>query len=215
MRSTFGWPSVRRLLVVGAHADDIEIGCGGTILTLLAANPAITVRWIVMSGSPARAAEARACAAAFLQGAADATVAVHQFRDGYFPAEFAEIKDAFEDMKRDYEPDLILTHLRTDRHQDHRVVSDLTWNSFRAHPILEYEIPKYDGDWGVPNVYVPLHRETLERKVDLLMTHFASQNTRSWFTAETFEAVARLRGIEAAAATGLAEAFTGRKVVVG
>jgi LmbE family N-acetylglucosaminyl deacetylase len=202
-----------RVLLLGAHADDIEIGCGGTILSWLAAGVPLDVTWVVFSATGERAEEARRSAAAFLRGAPSTRVEVHGFRDGFFPYE-AGVKEAFEALKARVDPDVVFTHHRHDRHQDHRTVSDLTWNTFRAHAILEYEIPKYDGDLGAPNVFVPLVRELCEAKVRLLVEHFPSQAMRPWFAPETFFALARLRGVEAGAPTGLAEAFYARKLTL-
>jgi LmbE family N-acetylglucosaminyl deacetylase len=202
------------ILCLGAHSDDIEIGCGGSVLNLLGRYPGATVTWMVLGASGPRIDEARASAAAFTQQARSCDVTVMDFRDGFFPAKFAEIKEAFERLKTQVEPDLIFTHMRADRHQDHRIVSDLTWNTFRRHLILEYEIPKYDGDLGQPNLYVPLSRAEADAKVDLLMTHFGTQRQRSWFTPDTFWALLRLRGIEAASPSGFAEAHFAHKVIV-
>ena len=203
---------LNRLLCLGAHCDDIEIGCGGTVLELLARHPHLHVDWVVFTSSPARAAEARASAAGFLERAHSCQVTIHEFRDGYLPSAGSELKDCFERLKLSGSPDLILTHHRGDFHQDHRLVGDLTWNTWRNHLILEYEIPKYDGDLGRPNVYVPLAEATVGRKIDLILGNFASQRDKAWFTADTFRALLRLRGIEANAPAGVAEAFFGPKL---
>ncbi|MCC7046847.1 MAG: PIG-L family deacetylase [Alphaproteobacteria bacterium] len=202
-----------KLLCLGAHADDIEIGCGGTVLRLVAERPDVVVRWVVFSGDGRRDAEARASAADFLAGSAAHAVEVMKFRDGYFPSQHAEIKDCFEALKRDFDPSLVLTHWNGDAHQDHRIVSELTGNTFRNHLVLQYEIPKYDGDTGSPNFFVPLSRAQAARKVALLARHFPSQHGRGWFTDETFLGLARLRGIGCNAPEGLAEAFFASKVV--
>lgn len=202
-----------KLLCLGAHADDIEIGCGGTVLRLAAEVPELAVRWVVFSADDARAAEARASAASFLQDVRESRVEVLGFRDGYFPFQGTEIKDAFEVLKRDFEPSLILTHWRGDAHQDHRLVSELTQNTFRNHFILEYEIPKYDADLGNPNFFVPLTRDELQRKIAALRQYFPTQHGRGWFTDDTFQAMARIRGIGCRAPEGLAEAFYAGKVV--
>lgn len=199
----------KRVLALGAHPDDIEIGCGGTIIRLCAEHPGLEVLWVVFSGSSQRAAEARASAGAFLEGAARSTVVIRDFRDGFLPYMGAAVKDEFEALRRDFEPDMILTHFREDRHQDHRLVSDLTWNTWRDHLILEYEIPKYDGDLGAPNIFASLSAPLVDRKIDLLTRYFPSQTSRSWFTPDLFRAVARIRGMECA--TGFAEAFYVRK----
>ena len=203
-----------KLLCLGAHADDIEIGCGGTILRLAAEVPELAVRWVVFSGDGVRAAEARNSAASFLQDVKDNRIDILQFRDGYFPFDGAKIKDIFEALKRDFEPSLILTHWQGDAHQDHRLVAELTHNTFRTHLVLEYEIPKYDADLGNPNFFVPLTRDEAQRKIEKIRAHFPSQHGRGWFTDETFLAMARIRGIGCKAAEGVAEAFYARKVVV-
>jgi LmbE family N-acetylglucosaminyl deacetylase len=202
-----------RLLCLGAHADDIEIGCGGTVLRLAAEVPDLAVRWIVFSGVGARGAEARNSAAAFLDDVAEKQIEVEEFRDGYFPYHGAEIKDRFEAIKRDFVPSVVLTHYRGDAHQDHRLVADLTINTFRDHLVLEYEIPKFDGDLGNPSFFVPLTPAQIGRKVETICRHFPSQRGRSWFSRETFLAIARLRGIGCNAPEGLAEAFYTTKIV--
>jgi LmbE family N-acetylglucosaminyl deacetylase len=202
-----------RVLGLGAHSDDIEIGCGGLILHLLRRRR-IEFDWVVFSAAAARAREARQSAALFLRGAARQRVAIHGFRDGFFPYEGAEIKKVFEQLKEEVRPDLILTHYRDDRHQDHRVLSELTWNTFRNHLILEYEIPKFDGDLGAPNCFVPLKRSACMRKVKYLETAFGSQRDKHWFSEETFMALMRLRGMECRAADGYAEAFYARKLAI-
>jgi LmbE family N-acetylglucosaminyl deacetylase len=206
---------VLKILCLGAHADDIEIGCGGLLLSLRERRQRMTVDWVVLSAPPGRDREARSSADLFLQGLRRKRVIVKEFRDGFFPHDAAEIKATFELLKRDAAPDLVLTHYRDDRHQDHRIVSDLTWNTFRDHWILEYEIPKYDGDLGSPNVFVPLDRATCARKVRHLERAFGSQRDKHWFSAETFLGLMRLRGVECRAPGGYAEAFYGRKVLLG
>jgi len=198
---------------LGAHADDIEIGCGGTVLRLAAEVPELIVRWIVFSGAGLREAEARNSAAAFLENVSRKQVEVLGFRDGYFPFQGGDIKDCFEALKRDFDPSLIVTHWQSDAHQDHRLLAELTHNTFRDHLVLEYEIPKYDGDLGNPAFFVPMTEAQLRRKVDTIRRHFPSQQGRSWFSDETFFAIARLRGIGCNAADGLAEAFYARKIV--
>jgi LmbE family N-acetylglucosaminyl deacetylase len=202
------------VLCLGAHCDDIEIGCGGTILRLLAERPGSQVHWVVFASNAEREAEARASAAEFLAGAARSQVVVRAFRESYFPFAGAEIKDFFEEIKQASRPDLVLTHHRADRHQDHRLVAELTWNSFRDHLVVEYEIPKYEGDLGQPNLFIPLPEELARRKIGLILRYFRSQGVRRWFRPETFEAVMRLRGIECNAPEGLAEAFHAAKLVV-
>jgi LmbE family N-acetylglucosaminyl deacetylase len=203
-----------RVLCIGAHSDDIEIGCGGTILRLLAERPNTRVHWVVLSGSPTREQEARASAAAFLEGAAEVTVMKKTFRESYFPYAGAEIKDFFEEIKRAVQPELIFSHHREDVHQDHRVVAELTWNTFRNHLIAEYEIPKYEGDLGKPNLFVPLPRAIADKKVDLVVKHFASQAGRAWFRPDTFHGVMSIRGVECNAPEARAEAFHLRKLVL-
>jgi LmbE family N-acetylglucosaminyl deacetylase len=200
------------ILLVGAHCDDIEIGAGATVLRLAAQYTQARFVWVTLSSDAEREAETRAAARRLL-GSARADVLVEHFRGSYFPQLVGELKDFFEGLKA-YQPDLILTHARHDLHQDHRVTNELTWNTFRNHAILEYEIPKFDGDLGQPNVYVPITREHLRMKCDMLMDCFPSQHQRSWFTRDTFEALARLRGIECNAPEGVAEAFYGRKVSI-
>jgi len=216
MNLGFNIPKDRRLriLCLGAHSDDIEIGCGGTILTLLRGSRNVEVRWVVHSAGSVREREARRSAALFLKGTSHQTVTVHNFRESFFPY-LGELKEAFERLKEEYSPDLVFSHFREDLHQDHRTVSELTWNTFRNHMILEYEIPKYDGDLGRPNCYVQLDRATCERKIRYLIQCFGSQQNRQWFTAETFQALHRLRGIECRAPGQYAEGFYCRKVVLG
>jgi LmbE family N-acetylglucosaminyl deacetylase len=204
----------RRVFVLGAHADDIEIGCGGTLLRILEARDDVEVTWVVLTSTAAREREATASAEAFLAGAKRKQVVVKKHRDGFLPYSGAAVKDDFESLKAFGSPDLVLTHYRNDRHQDHRLVSDLTWNTWRNNLILEYEIPKWDGDFGSPNVFAPLSAETLERKIDLLLRAFPSQAGKSWFSPDLFRAVARIRGMECGAPGGLAEAFYARKAVI-
>jgi LmbE family N-acetylglucosaminyl deacetylase len=202
------------ILCLGAHCDDIEIGCGGTLLRLLADRPGSNVLWVAFASDSRREREARATAAEFLAGADQSEITIERFRDGYLPTQFAEVKEYFETIKRRASPDLILTHHRADRHQDHRTIAELTWNTFRNHVVLEYEIPKYEGDLGHPNLFVPLAAETARRKIALLMAGYPSQASRSWFRPETFEALMRLRGIECNAPEGYAEALHAPKLVI-
>ncbi|MGH8642165.1 MAG: PIG-L deacetylase family protein [Burkholderiales bacterium] len=201
------------ILLLGAHCDDIEIGCGGTLMQLVRRYPSSKFMWVTLSSDAQRAAETRAAAARLLAGAKDAVIRVEEFRGSYFPHSGAALKDYFEGLKA-FTPDLILTHYRNDLHQDHRVTNELTWNTFRDHLILEYEIPKFDGDLGAPNVFLSLTRAEMKRKCDILTECFPSQAKRAWFTRETFEAIARLRGIECNAPEGYAEAFYVRKLCV-
>jgi LmbE family N-acetylglucosaminyl deacetylase len=205
---------VERVLCLGAHCDDIEIGCGGTLLTLLARRPGIHVDWVVFSSDDERAAEARAGAAVVLERAGSANVHVEAFRGSYFPTVAADIKERFDELGRTTRPDVVFTHWREDLHQDHRVLSELALNTFRDHLILEYEIPKWDGDLGRPSLYVPLEAEAVELKVDTIFDVFASQQGKHWFTKETFLALMRIRGIECKAPSGYAEAFHARKLVL-
>ena len=206
--------ALRRVLCLGAHADDIEIGAGGTLLKLARQNMGLEVRWVVFSAPGAREGEARRSADAFLSGVANREVTTLSFRESYFPSEWSSIKDCFEEIKADFEPDVVFTHHRNDRHQDHRVLSDLAWNTFRNHLILEYEIPKYDADLGQPNLFVRLDEEIAQLKATHLCRFFESQVKRHWFSADTFLALMRLRGIECACATDYAEAFHCRKLVL-
>jgi len=206
--------SIFRILCLGAHSDDIEIGCGGTVLRILEENPDAEVFWVVMGASGHRADEATASAKSFLAKARQKEVIVKEFRDGFFPYIGAEIKGFFEELKRRCAPDLILTHCRNDLHQDHRLVSELTWNTFRNHLILEYEILKYDGDLGTPNVFVPLTESLARRKVGILLDSFRSQLKKSWFTEDAFLAILRLRGLECNAPEKYAEAYHARKLVL-
>jgi len=205
--------SALRILCLGAHSDDIEIGCGGTILRVLAERPS-QVHWVVFSATPTRAREARKGASLFVQGSEASAVSVHRFRDGYFPAQFVNIKNEFERLKKRISPDLIFCPWRHDAHQDHRTVAELAWNTFRDHLILEYEIPKYDGDLGQPQVFLPLTEKTCRQKIALLQQAFRSQADRTWFDSDTFWSLLRLRGIEANSPSGFAEAFHCRKVVL-
>ena len=204
----------RSILCLGAHSDDIEIGCGGALLRLTQNYPDLTVYWVVLSASAERATEAEASAAAFLQHAGRAEVRINQFQDGFFPYIGGEIKGYFERLKQEINPDLIFTHCGHDRHQDHRVVTELTWNTFRDHMILEYEIPKYDGDLQAPNFFIHLDAATCQQKVTYLMQYFATQTNRYWFTPETFQGLMRVRGVESRAPGGYAEGFYCRKVVI-
>src|SRR5262245_10314235 len=200
-----------KVLCLGAHCDDIEIGCAGTLMTLHERHPGSRFDWVVFTQEPGRERETRA-AAEKIHGAAGASLQVLDFRMSYLPFEGAKVKDRFEEIKSRVQPDVVFTHRLEDRHQDHRLVSELTWNSFRDHLILEYEIPKYEGDLGQPNVYVPLTAEVAARKLDLLMTCFPSQAQRSWFRRELFQGHLALRAIECNAPSGQAEAFHARKI---
>lgn len=211
----FAGPGERlSILCLGAHSDDIEIGAGATLLSLIEKGVKLDVSWCVLSGAGDREREALNSAADFLSGATSARVEIMPFRDGFFPEQGEQIKSWFEVLKTRVDPDLILTHRRDDAHQDHREVCRLTWNTFRDHCILEYEIPKWDGDLGQPNVYQPISAQALERKIGLLNMHFGSQRSKDWFDAETFHGLARLRGMECRAPERYAEAFVARKLTI-
>jgi LmbE family N-acetylglucosaminyl deacetylase len=202
-----------RILCLGAHCDDIDIGCGGTLIKLLA-RQACEVTWAVMSADDARARELRASARRFLRRATRASVLTYGFKDTYFRAEYAAIKKTFESLKSAPAPDIIFTHQRTDLHQDHEIVAELTWNAFRRHLILEYEIPKYEGGLTTPNAYVQLTTAQVRAKSKALMECYGSQRAKAWFTEETFKSLMRLRGIEAGPGTGWAEGFHVRKMCI-
>jgi LmbE family N-acetylglucosaminyl deacetylase len=204
---------LRRILCLGSHCDDIEIGCGGTILRLLREHPEAEIYWLVFSSTPVRRREAARAASLFLASAKKKKVVIRNYRDTLFPSQQARIKSEFEKLKKTFSPDLILTHYRHDLHQDHRVICELTWNTFRSHLILEYEIPKYDGDLGAPNFFVGLDHATCERKAKHILDSFVSQRPKQWFTAETFMGLQRIRGIEANSPGGYAEGFHCRKLV--
>jgi LmbE family N-acetylglucosaminyl deacetylase len=203
------------VLCLGAHSDDIEIGAGGTLLSWIDQGIRLDVHWCVLSGIDERGIEARASATDFLAGAAGRTIEIMNFRDGFFPEEGKQIKVWFEALKARVNPDVILAHRGNDAHQDHRQVSRLVWNTFRDHLVLEYEIPKWDGDMARPNLYVPVSSSAMKRKVDLLMAHFGSQRSKQWFDPETFFGLARLRGMECRAGERYAEAFITRKLLLG
>jgi LmbE family N-acetylglucosaminyl deacetylase len=203
-----------KILCLGAHPDDIEIGCGATMLKLQTAHPNSDIRWVVFSGNTRRADEARCGAERFRTNSAKLVVDVLNFRDGFFPYEGIAIKEYFETLKQTYAPDLILTHYRDDRHQDHRVISDLTWNTFRNHLIWEYEVPKFDGDFGAPNLFVTLEDALVDRKCTSVLDVFTSQQEKHWLTDELLRSVLRIRGMEAGGETRYAEAFYTRKVTI-
>ncbi|MEQ1607428.1 MAG: PIG-L deacetylase family protein [Hyphomonadaceae bacterium] len=200
------------VLCLGAHSDDIEIGAGGAILTWIRSGAVLDIHWCVATGAGDRAGEARASAEAFLAGAANSTVAIGGFRDSYLPYEGAAVKGWVEAQKPRMKPDVVLTHYRDDAHQDHRLMSELAGNAFRDSLILQYEIPKWDGDIGRPNLFVPIEADILDRKVALLQEHFGSQRSKDWFDAETFRGLARLRGVETRAR--YAEAFYANKILL-
>lgn len=211
---TLGKTGPLRVLCLGAHCDDIEIGCGGTILKLATMARRIEVHWVVFSSSEERKKEALKSASLFLCSVATKKVFIDGLRDGFFPYIGGDLKDRINQIKAEVSPDLILTHYRHDLHQDHRLVSELTWNTFRDHLILEYEIPKYDGDLGSPNLFVPLEESVVRTKVDGIVNCFPSQSSNHWFSEEVFMSILRLRGIECNAPSGFAEGFHCRKIVI-
>ena len=200
------------ILCIGAHCDDIEIGCGGTLLKLIARHQVAKIKWVVFASNEIRKMEAAESAAHFLKDVPQKEVEILSFRDAFLQFSALEIKEHFETIKRSFEPDVVFTHYRHDRHQDHRLLSDLAWNTFRAHLILEYEIPKYDGDLGQPNLYVELTKKQAQQKIDILLDSFKSQAHKHWFDAETFYSIMRLRAIESASQSKFAEAFYARKI---
>jgi LmbE family N-acetylglucosaminyl deacetylase len=207
---------IQTVLCLGAHSDDIEIGCGGTLLNMMQAKPDLKVFWVVLSGGSGRTREARLSAKSFLRNSGKGSrVITRQFPISHFPFQGSKIKRFFETLKRLPNPDLIFTHYRDDRHQDHRMVSDLTWNTFRDHLILEYEVPKYDGDLGQPNVFVRLPESVCREKVETVCKMFKTQSNKHWFTPDTFLGLMRLRGIECVSTTRYAEAFYARKILLG
>jgi len=201
------------ILCVGAHCDDIEIGCGATLMRLADEHP-LRVTWVILCSTSVRATEVQRSATLFLRKAKEHCVQLHGFRDGFLPAQWQEVKACYEDLKRQPRPDLIFTHERDDRHQDHRIARELTWNTFRDHLIFEYEIPKFDGGLGQPNLYVPVTTTLAERKSRQLLSAYKSQANRPWFAAEKFRGLMRLRGVESNAEAGFAEAFHARKAVM-
>ena len=213
IRTLAGLGSAPAVLCLGAHSDDLEIGCGGTVLRLLQDYPKARIHWVVLSAADDRRGEATASAEALLAGF-DACIEIAEFEDRFFPQQQAELKQFFDQLGRTLSPDLIVTHHRADLHQDHRTIAELTWETFRDHLVLEYEIPKYDGDLGQPNAFVELPREVCTRKVDHLLRMFPSQTSKYWFTKETFWAMLRLRGVECRAGSGYAEAFHARKLLL-
>jgi LmbE family N-acetylglucosaminyl deacetylase len=203
----------RTILCLGSHSDDIEIGCGGTILRLLDELPNTSVIWVVFGSNAERGREASESANLFLQSAARKRIIIKEFRDGFFPYLGGDIKEYFEEIKQEVFPDLIFTHYRDDLHQDHRLISELTWNTFRNHLILEYETPKYDADLGSPNFFVHLSEAVCDRKVDHLLSCFKTQRDKHWFTRDVFLSILRIRGVESGASGKYAEAFYCRKVI--
>jgi LmbE family N-acetylglucosaminyl deacetylase len=208
-------PPIRHVLCLGAHCDDLEIGCGGTVLRLTESPEPPAFTWVVFTSDSTREAEALHSAESFLRRASGARIVIKKFRDGFLPYEGGLVKEAFEELKGAVSPDLVLTHHRDDLHQDHRLVSELTWNTFRDHLILEYEVPKYDGDLGAPNVFIPLDDALCRRKIDTILTSFTSQAGKRWFSEDLFRSLLRLRGMECNAPSSYAEAFYCRKLVAG
>jgi len=205
---------VRTILCLGAHADDIEIGCGGTMLRLLAERPEVDVYWVVLGARNERADEAARGGELFLRGARNQKIIIKGFRDSFFPYEGGPIKAFFQELGRDVAPDLIFTHRREDMHQDHRLTAELTWNAFRDDLILEYEIPKYEGDLGAPNVFVPLEESTCRRKVESIVEAYASQRSKPWFSKDVFWSLLRIRGMECNSPTRFAEGLYCRKMTI-
>lgn len=213
IRLTLGSTGPLRILAIGAHPDDIEIGAGGFLMEILGSDRDLAVDWLVLSGDEVRADEARASARSIIGNRADVRIEVATFRERYFPHQ-PGIKEHFDELGQRPRPDIVLVPRREDRHQDHTVVAELAWQTFRDQLILEYEIPKFDGDLGQPNLFMPLSMETVERKIAHLIEAFPSQRDRPWFSADTFRAVLRLRGIESNAPSGFAEGFTARKLTM-
>ena len=202
-----------KLLCLGAHCDDIEIGCGGTIMRLAEEYTGLVAKWVVFTSNPQREREARDSASHFLEKVSSKDVVILKYRDGFLPYEGVGVKTFFEEMKA-FQPDVIFTHFRHDLHQDHRFICDLTWNTFRDHFILEYEIPKYDGDLGNPNFYVPIDRVIADKKIAALQQYFPSQSGKHWFDPETFSSMMRIRGLESVSGSRYAEGFYLRKAVL-
>jgi len=207
-------PPLNQVLCLGAHCDDLDIGCGGTVLQLTLAPKPPAFTWVILSSDAQREAEARRSAETLLRRASGSRIIIKKFRDGFLPYEGGLVKEAFEELKSQVSPDLILTHYRHDLHQDHRLISDLTWNTFRDHLILEYEIPKYEGDMGTPNVFVPLDENICRMKIANILSSFPSQTDKRWFREDLFRSLLRLRGMECQAPHHLAEAFYCRKLVL-
>ena len=204
-----------KVLLLGAHSDDIEIGCGATIRHWLSAGVSLDATWVVLCAEGERAAEARRSADDFLGGAASSRVVFGGFRDGFLPYLGPAVKDFYETLKAYPTPDVIFTHQRNDLHQDHRLACELTYNTFRDQQVLEYEIPKWDGDTGAPNAFVCVAETAAREKVDLVMRHFGTQRGKDWFDPETFLGLMRLRGMECRASERYAEGFYVRKAVLG
>jgi LmbE family N-acetylglucosaminyl deacetylase len=203
-----------KILCIGAHPDDIEIGCGGSILRIIEEIPKTEFYWVVFSGVGERCNEARKSFLCFLENVKSKKIDIHEFRESYFPFVGADIKDEFERLKNQFSPDVIFTHRRDDAHQDHSLISRLTWNTYRNHLVFEYEIPKFDGDLATPNLYIQLDELQVKRKIDLLFRNYETQKSKYWFTEETFRSILRIRGVESNSLSGHAEGFHCRKVVL-
>ena len=202
------------VLALGAHCDDIEIGCGGTLLSIFNSNPDVHVTWVVFTSNEQRKEEATNGANLFAQKASKLDIKIFDFKDGFLPYHGEEVKESFEALKKTVNPDLVFTHYRHDLHQDHRLVSELTWNTFRNHLIFEYEIPKWDGDLGAPNSFVHLDEATVSKKIQYLQQVYNSQQSKSWFADDLFRSLMRIRGMESNSPSHLAEAFYSRKSLV-
>jgi LmbE family N-acetylglucosaminyl deacetylase len=206
--------SPKNILCLGAHCDDIEIGCGGAILKYVHEMKDVNVHWVVFSPDEIREKEAFLSAEEFLKDANNKNVVVNRFRNSYFPHYVVEIKEYFENLKQSFAPDIVFTHCRGDLHQDHRVINELTWNTFRNHMILEFEIAKYDADFGSPNSFVRLYENICSKKVNIIVKHFKSQADKMWFTEDLFMSVMRIRGMESNSASRYAEGFYCRKISI-
>ena len=206
--------NLNTVLCLGCHSDDIEIGCGGTILKLLKDRPDTQIHWVVFSGAGERADEARTSAQRFLGNADHHQIVIEDFRDRYFPAQAEAVKDFVHSISAKVNPDLVFTHRLEDRHQDHRLVAEISWHAFRNHLIFEYEIPKYEGDLGQPNIFVPLDKEFCDSKINFTYESFPTQQDKPWFTRETFNSLLRIRGLECNSPSGYAEAFYCRKMTL-
>lgn len=210
-------PGVRRplrLAALGAHCDDVEIGSGGLLLDLAARGALERTDVLIAASTPAREAESRACLEAF-SDPAPAHVRFGGLPDGRLPAHWDAVKDMLQRFAAETDADVVVAPSPSDAHQDHRLLGELVRTAFRDHLVLHYEIPKWDGDLGRPNVYVPLTATVLERKIELLHAHFGSQRSKPWFDEETFRGLARLRGMECRAPERYAEAFLARKARLG
>jgi LmbE family N-acetylglucosaminyl deacetylase len=209
-----GGSGPQRVLCIGAHCDDIEIGCGGALLQLQKGRTDLTIDWVVLTGDPARRAETNAAMQLLVDARFRGELEFGGFPDARLPAVYGPLKDYFGALVARFQPDIVFCHERGDAHQDHRIVNEMVWGAFRNHLILEYEIVKWDGGMTTPNFYVPLDQEVIDRKIDVLMHAYGTQRSKDWFTPDTFRAMSRLRGIECRAPTGHAEGFTARKMVL-